>query len=68
MENNNQRNKRIGIILIVSIIIIIIALCIIGYKMFQDEKNEATAEETTPEKVISGSGKKQIVLEMNLQR
>ncbi len=58
MENNNQRNKRIGIILIVSIIIIIIALCIIGYKMFQDEKNEATAEETTPEKVISGSGKK----------
>ena len=58
MENNNQRNKRIGIILIVSIIIIIIALCIIGYKMFQDEKNEATPEETTPEKVISGSGKK----------
>ena len=58
MENNNQKNKRIGIILIISIVIIIIALSIVGYKMFQDDKNEETPEETTPEKVISGSGKK----------
>ena len=58
MENNNQKNKRIGIILIISIVIIIIALCIVGYKMFQDDKNESTPEETTPEKVIRGSGKK----------
>lgn len=58
MENNNQKNKRIGIILIISIVIIIIALCIVGYKMFQDDKNETTPEETTPEKVIRGSGKK----------
>ena len=49
MENNNQKNKRIGIILIISIVIIIIALSIVGYKMFQDDKNEETPEETTPE-------------------
>lgn len=58
MEKTNQRNKIIGIILIICIIAIIIALCILGYKMFKDEPVDETNKETIPEKVISGTAQK----------
>ena len=57
-ENNNQRNKKIGIIIIIAIIIVISIICIIGYNIFKDDQKEPVSENTTQEKVISGSGKK----------
>ena len=58
MENNDQKNKKIGIIIAISIVAIILILCVLGYEMLKNEKNDTSSEEKEPEKVISGTTRK----------
>lgn len=58
MENNDQKNNKTGIIITISIVVIILILCVLGYEMLKNDKNDTSSEEKEPERVISGTTKK----------
>ena len=57
MENNNKRNKILGIILIVAIIILIITLIVCGIEAFNSNKKDESESMVENNTVILSSGK-----------
>ena len=57
MENNNKRNKILGIILIVAIIILIITLIVCGIEAFNSNKKDESESMVENNTVVLSSGK-----------
>ena len=57
MENNNKRNKILGIILIVAIIILIITLIVCGIEAFNSNKKDESESMVENSTVVLSSGK-----------